>query len=507
MTNPRIAKPLARLHALIKRKGSNVFHTSELARPDREILEKNRWLEEIVRGWYLAIRPDLTKGDSTAWYANFWDFLRIYLQHHYGTEYCLSAECSLDVHVGATTVPTQIIVMAPKGSGTPIQLPFNTSLLVYADPQRLPPIREIVRGLEVMPLAYALCKASPSYFQSSPHDAKIALQLLKDPSEILKVVVGNRFKAAAGRIIGAYRAINDIEKAEALKIGFRELGMNVQESNPFLQEAATPGAQTYSSPYVARIHALWEEFRPIVLKRFPSPPGLPQDVNTYLKSITEKYAQDAYNSLSIEGYQVTEGLIKKVCQAKWRPDENLNDQQQYNALIARGYYEAFLEVRDAVEKIVRGGDAGTIVTKALSRWYQKLFHPVVQAGILSASDLFGYRKQQVYIRFSRHVPLPKEALPEAMDALFQLLQREEHPAVRAILGHFIFVFIHPYMDGNGRMARFLMNAMLASGGYPWTIIPVSRRDEYMEALERASVDRDFHPFVSFIASVLSQEKP
>jgi hypothetical protein len=486
MTYSPVAKPLARLHALMKKRGTYVFHTSELARADREILEKHHWLEEIVRGWYLAIRPDLAKGDSTAWYANFWDFLRLYLHHHYGTEYCLSAECSLDVHVGTTSVPKQIIVMAPKGSGAPILLPFDTSLLVYADPQRLPSTREGVRGLQVMPLAYALCKVFPRYFQTCPHDAKIALQLLRDPTEILQVVAENRFKSAAGRIIGAYRALHDIEKAEALKSGLRDLGMGVQESNPFIQEVAASTSQTYSSPHVARIHALWEEFRPIVLKQFPPPPGLPQDGNEYLKSITEKYAQDAYNSLSIEGYQVTERLIKKVQQAKWRPDEDLNDQQQYNALIARGYYEAFLEVKDSVEKIIRGGDAGKIVTKALPRWLQKLFHPLVQAGVISAADLFGYRRQQVYIRTSRHVPLPKEALPDAMGALFQLLQQEEHPAVRAILGHFVFVFIHPYMDGNGRMARFLMNAMLASGGYPWTIIPVLRRDEYMSALERAS---------------------
>ncbi len=39
------------------------------------------------------------------------------------------------------------------------------------------------------------------------------------------------------------------------------------------------------------------------------------------------------------------------------------------------------------------------------------------------------------------------------------------------------------MDGNGRICRFLMNAMLASGGFSWTIIPVERRKEYIEALD------------------------
>ncbi|WP_366635422.1 Fic family protein [Aquisalimonas sp.] len=41
--------------------------------------------------------------------------------------------------------------------------------------------------------------------------------------------------------------------------------------------------------------------------------------------------------------------------------------------------------------------------------------------------------------------------------------------MRAVLGHWLFGSIHPYPDGNGRMGRFTMNAMLASGGYPWTV--------------------------------------
>ena len=63
----------------------------------------------------------------------------------------------------------------------------------------------------------------------------------------------------------------------------------------------------------------------------------------------------------------------------------------------------------------------------------------------------------------------------------------------------MFGYIHPYPDGNGRIARFLMNAMLASGGYPWTVIRVEDRDKYLNALESASVENDIKPFASFIA--------
>ena len=67
----------------------------------------------------------------------------------------------------------------------------------------------------------------------------------------------------------------------------------------------------------------------------------------------------------------------------------------------------------------------------------------------------------------------------------------------------MFVYIHPYMDGNGRMGRFLMNVMLAAGGYPWAIVPLEKRDTYMAALESASVEQDITPFASFLGRLVS----
>lgn len=51
-------------------------------------------------------------------------------------------------------------------------------------------------------------------------------------------------------------------------------------------------------------------------------------------------------------------------------------------------------------------------------------------------------------------------------------------------------------------ARFLMNAMLASGGYPWTVIRLEDRDDYLAALEAASVDQDIEPFAAFVADAV-----
>jgi Fic family protein len=101
-----------------------------------------------------------------------------------------------------------------------------------------------------------------------------------------------------------------------------------------------------------------------------------------------------------------------------------------------------------------------------------------------------------------HVPPNSEAVRDAMPVFFEMLTQESEPSVRVVLGHFIFVYIHPYMDGNGRIGRFLMNVMLAAGGYPWTVVPLERRDAYMAALEEASVRQNIVPFANFLGQLV-----
>jgi Fic family protein len=107
------------------------------------------------------------------------------------------------------------------------------------------------------------------------------------------------------------------------------------------------------------------------------------------------------------------------------------------------------------------------------------------------------------IQKSTDVPPNRDAVPACMDTLFSLLKSEPNAWVRAVLGQFIFVFAHPYADRNGSIGRFLMNAMLASAGNPWTVIRTERRDAYMAALERASVDSDINPFAEFVPAEMA----
>ena len=109
----------------------------------------------------------------------------------------------------------------------------------------------------------------------------------------------------------------------------------------------------------------------------------------------------------------------------------------------------------------------------------------------------------VFLRGSLHAPPHFDYVLDGMAALCECFEEEPDAFVRAVLGHWHFGFVHPYLDGNGRLARFTMNLMLASGGYPWTVIRVDDRASYMEALEKASVEDDLSTFSAFVAGCVS----
>jgi Fic family protein len=223
-----------------------------------------------------------------------------------------------------------------------------------------------------------------------------------------------------------------------------------------------------------------------------------------MQRVEESYVADAYHSLSIEGYRVSAELIEKVRSGSWKPDRNEADRDRANGLAARGYYDAFQSVKEGVRQVIEGANPGAVATSDHGDWYRALWGPSIEAGITTAAELAGYRNGPVFIRKSMHAPPPPEAVRDLMPLLFNLLAEEQDAGVRVVLGHFVFVYIHPYMDGNGRIGRFLMNVMLAAGGYPWTVIRVERRDDYLQALEAASVAHEIGPFARLLAELVRE---
>jgi Fic family protein len=254
-----------------------------------------------------------------------------------------------------------------------------------------------------------------------------------------------------------------------------------------------------TSPYARRIEVLWRLHREQVLESFPHEPGLPKNGAEYLASVNHHYVGDAYHSLSIEGYHVSPQLIEAVVNHRWNPDESPIDGVDRDALAARGYYEAFQAVKRTLARVLEGVNASDAVEQDLPEWYRLLWRPCQEAQLIPPEHTIGYRRGPVYIRGSKHVPPPREALMDAMEMLFSCLKQEPHAAVRAVLGHYLFVFIHPYPDGNGRIGRFVMNAMFASGGYPWTVVRADNRDAYIGALEEVHLKGDISRLARFLA--------
>ena len=261
---------------------------------------------------------------------------------------------------------------------------------------------------------------------------------------------------------------------------------------------------TGAAPVVQRMRLAWDAMRGRVLDRFPPPPARPPGIDAVLARIEDVYVTDAYHSLSIEGYRVSPTLVVRVRSGGWDPDRHPEDRAHRDALAARGYWQAHQAVRASVRRAVGGEPVGTVAEADHRIWYRELFAPGVAAGLVRAADLAGYRNSPVYIQRSMHVPPSPAAVRDAMPALFDLLREEPDPAVRAVLGHLLFVQVHPYPDGNGRIGRFLMNLMLTAAGYPWTVIPIQRRDAYMAALEAASVQQDIGPFTDFLAALVGE---
>lgn len=489
----KIAKDLAK---------DSVLQSSLLDRTHRERLIKAGCLTEVIRGWYLLTSPDASNGGSTAWFGGFWVFTKRYMDERFGeNKYCVSAESSLNFHAGDTPLPRQIIILTKKESNANINLPHDTSIFLRTDVKNFPSEIEQYNGIPIMSLPLAICRLSSAYYKTYPRNIEIVFKMATlSPSDISRALLTHQSPASAERIIGAYKHLGETAKAKQIYDDLIAADFKLNEVNPFKEYIPKLGNLRVTSPHAARIRLMWNNMREAVEKILPTSPGFESDRDKTISIIQETYVQDAYHSLSIEGYQVTEELIEKIEKGLWDPENIETDKKQKDAMAAKGYFEAFKTVITSIRRVLDGVAPGKVLEDDLQTWYRELFTPSLKANLVQPEHLAGYRNSLVYITNSRHVPPPRTAILDCMETLFDLLKNEPNAFVRAVLGHFIFVYIHPYMDGNGRMGRFILNLMLVSGGFNWTIVRVERRAEYMSALEEASTKENIVPFTEFIKS-------
>src|SRR6266498_3078751 len=107
--NEKLAESLSLLQNLQKG-GRRVLQSSDLTRVHRERLVANGFLQEVMKGWLISSSPRARAGDSTPWYASFWEFCARYCDDRFGTKWHLSPEQSLLLHAEDTVVPRQVVV-------------------------------------------------------------------------------------------------------------------------------------------------------------------------------------------------------------------------------------------------------------------------------------------------------------------------------------------------------------------------------------------------------------
>ncbi len=496
----KLAASLEKLHRIQDERGIAIIKSDMLTRTHRERLMKNGFIREVIKGWYISCRPEEQEGDTTSWYVSYWDFVAAYIYSRFDTDWCLSPDQSLSLHSGNFTPPPQLLIRSPKASNNIVNLLHGMSVLDVKLDIPLHTERVEIEGVQVFSLTQGLISVSADFFTCHPMDARTCLAMVKNASDILAKLLNGGNSVVAGRLAGAFRNIGKDKIANDILNAMKSAGHDVRETDPFEKKLLLNLSSREVSPYVSRIKIMWKQMREVVIEHFPASPETVPGVEDYLNRVQEIYTSDAYHSLSIEGYRVSRELIEKVQRGDWNPEQNDEDRQQKDAMVARGYYQAFQAVKKSIFSILEGRKAGEVADEEHGNWFRELFAPSVTAGIIRPSDLAGYRNEPVYIKGSLHTPPGPEAVRDAMPALFDILKEENHAGVRAVLGHFIYVYIHPYKDGNGRIARFLMNLMLASGNYPWTVITLDKRQEYMAALEKASVNNDITEFAQFIGT-------
>lgn len=497
-THARLAKAL---DLAMKASREQVVRGGDLPPAMRTFLIRQGCLLEIMRGWYFLIPPDAPRGETALWHANFWSFLGLYLEDR--GPYCLSPEISLDLLSGETATPVQVTAILESGGNNVTKLRFadtgmSTSLLTYK--ARVPANPVVLRGLRLMPPGHALARVTPTYFHANRAQAEVLLRTTP-AAELASGILEVDTEAGADRILGGLEAIGLPAAADQVR-GLISLTGWKRAVNPFPDASPLiPMTVPIVSPHADRIRLLWQQMRGPILDHFPAA-GKKSTPAEWFERAKELYAYDAYHSLLIEGFQVTAELIARIA-AGGEPDES-SEREENNRLAAKGYSLAHASVMESIRRIFDGESAAEVVSRDLPYWYSELHRPFVQVGRMTAADLSGYRERPVFLRGSRHVPPHHgRAVVDGMEAFYAALREEPSAAVRAVLGHFVFVFIHPFPDGNGRIARFLMNAMLASGNCPWTILRVERRIQYMESLEEASANRNIQPFAKFVAQEMA----
>ena len=232
--NEKLASSMVQLQRL-QTSGRRVFHSGELTRVHRERLVKNGFLCEVMKGWLISCSPDADPGDTTPWYASFWEFCASYCTARFGQAWYLSPEQSLLLHAENTVIPRQVIICTPRGANNRVELLFDTSLYDLKQKDMPPDADLTIRdGLGLFVPEAALVKVPEAFFARNPVEAQVVLSGIRDAADVLPRLLNGGHSVIAGRLAGALRRPGRATAADEILTVMKHAGYDVRETDPFV---------------------------------------------------------------------------------------------------------------------------------------------------------------------------------------------------------------------------------------------------------------------------------
>ncbi len=212
------------------------------------------------------------------------------------------------------------------------------------------------------------------------------------------------------------------------------------------------------------------------------------------KSLHDKLIVEwTYNSNAIEGNTLTLAETKVVLDGI-----TIGGKSVVEHLETINHREAII----FIEKLIQNNEK-------LTEWNLKSIHALILKEI-DNRNAGKYRNENVLISGAKHIPPKHYELDYLMQKLLKEYHaewRSYHPVIKATLLHGEFVKIHPFIDGNGRTARLLLNFELMKYGYTPIIIKNERRAEYYDAIDLAHTTSNYGQFIKLVADfVLESEE-
>ena len=219
-------------------------------------------------------------------------------------------------------------------------------------------------------------------------------------------------------------------------------------------------------------------------KELDSKRPLPKET---LKSLRESINLEwTYNSNGIEGNTLTLRETQVVLEGITVGGKSIKEH-----LEAINHEKAILFLDDLVKD-----------NEPISEWNIKNIHGLILKDI-DNKNAGRYRKENVTIKGAKHIPPDYIKIPELMEKLILTYNTWSgyHPIIQAALLHGELVKIHPFIDGNGRTSRLLMNLSLMNSGYNPVIIKKESRLKYYEALDKAHITKNYTDFVKLFTKL------